>query len=75
MVIAERLESERLRQTIREFQRHRFGRRGAGIGNQVFKLSNDLRYGWQLEQESHERTASQERGPGLIGSSRNGDEE
>ena len=31
MLIAERIESERLRQIIREFQRHRFGRRAESL--------------------------------------------
>jgi transposase len=38
-VIAERLESERLRQIIREFQRHRFGRRAEGLPEEQLQLA------------------------------------
>jgi transposase len=39
MVIAERLESERLRQIIREFQRHRFGRRSESLPAEQLQLA------------------------------------
>ena len=39
MVIAERLESERLRQIIREFQRHRFGRRSESLSEEQLQLA------------------------------------
>lgn len=39
MVIAERIESERLRQIIREFQRHRFGRRAESLPEDQLQLA------------------------------------
>ena len=39
MLIAERLESERLRQIIREFQRHRFGRRAESLAEDQLQLA------------------------------------
>jgi len=39
MLIAERLESERLRQIIREFQRHRFGRRAESLPEEQLQLA------------------------------------
>ena len=39
IVIAERLESERLRQIIREFQRHRFGRRAESLPEDQLQLA------------------------------------
>jgi transposase len=39
IVIAERLESERLRQIIREFQRHRFGRRAESLPEDQLELA------------------------------------
>ena len=39
IVIAERLESERLRQIIREFQRHRFGRRAESLPEEQLELA------------------------------------
>jgi hypothetical protein len=39
MVLAERLESERLRQIIREFQRHRFGRRSESLPEEQLQLA------------------------------------
>lgn len=39
IVIAERLESERLRQIIREFQRHRFGRRAESLPEERLELA------------------------------------
>jgi transposase len=39
MLIAERLESERLRQIIREFQRHRFGRRAESLPDDQLQLA------------------------------------
>ena len=39
MLIAERLESERLRQIIREFQRHRFGRRAESLPEDQLQLA------------------------------------
>lgn len=39
MLIAERTESERLRQIIREFQRHRFGRRAESLPEDQLQLA------------------------------------
>src|SRR5476649_130801 len=39
MLIAERMESERLRQIIREFQRHRFGRRAESLPEDQLQLA------------------------------------
>ena len=39
MLVAERLESERLRQIIREFQRHRFGRRAESLPEEQLQLA------------------------------------
>ncbi len=39
MLIAERIESERLRQIIREFQRHRFGRRAESLSEDQLQLA------------------------------------
>lgn len=39
MLIAERVESERLRQIIREFQRHRFGRRAESLSEDQMQLA------------------------------------
>jgi transposase len=39
MLIAERIESERLRQIIREFQRHRFGRRAESLPDDQLQLA------------------------------------
>jgi transposase len=39
MLIAEQLESERLRQIIREFQRHRFGRRAESLSEDQMQLA------------------------------------
>jgi hypothetical protein len=51
IVIAERLESERLRQIIREFQRHRFGRRAESLAEDQLQLA--------LEDSEQEAAASQ----------------
>ena len=39
MLVAERIESERLRQIIREFQRHRFGRRAESLPEDQLQLA------------------------------------
>ena len=39
MLIAEQIESERLRQIIREFQRHRFGRRAESLPEDQLQLA------------------------------------
>ncbi len=39
MLIAERMESERLRQIVREFQRHRFGRRAESLSEDQLQLA------------------------------------
>ena len=39
MLIAERMESERLRQIVREFQRHRFGRRAESLAEDQLQLA------------------------------------
>jgi transposase len=51
MLIAERLESELLRQIIREFQRHRFGRRAESLPEDQLQLA--------LEDSEQEAAASQ----------------
>jgi transposase len=51
MLIAERLESERLRQIIREFQRHRFGRRAESLSEDQLQLA--------LEDSEQEAAAGQ----------------
>ena len=51
MLIAERIESERLRQIIREFQRHRFGRRAESLSEDQMQLA--------LEDTEQEAAASQ----------------
>lgn len=51
MLIAERLESERLRQIIEEFQRHRFGRRAESLAEDQLQLA--------LEDSEQEAAASQ----------------
>ena len=51
MLIAERIESERLRQIIREFQRHRFGRRAESLPEDQLQLA--------LEDSEQEAAASQ----------------
>ena len=51
IVIAERLESERLRQIIREFQRHRFGRRAESLPEDQLQLA--------LEEAEQEAAAGQ----------------
>jgi transposase len=39
LLIAERMESERLRQIVREFQRHRFGRRAESLSEDQLQLA------------------------------------
>ena len=56
MLIAERLESERLRQIIREFQRHRFGRRAESLAEDQLELALE-----DAEQEAASVQASTER--------------
>jgi transposase len=51
MLIAERTESERLRQIIREFQRHRFGRRAESLPDDQLQLA--------LEDTEQEAASSQ----------------
>jgi transposase len=51
MLIAERVESERLRQIIREFQRHRFGRRAESLSEDQLQLA--------LEDTEQEAASSQ----------------
>ena len=51
MLVAERIESERLRQIIREFQRHRFGRRAESLPEDQLQLA--------LEDTEQEAAASQ----------------
>lgn len=55
MLIAERLESERLRQIIREFQRHRFGRRAESLAEDQLQLALE-----DSEQEASARQAESE---------------
>jgi len=59
MLIAERLESERLRQIIREFQRHRFGRRAESLPDDQMQLALE-----DAEQEAASgQAASEEKNP------------
>ena len=53
MLIAERLESERLRQIIQQFQRHRFGRRAESLAEDPLQLA--------LEDSEQESASSQAR--------------
>ena len=53
MLIAERLESERLRQIIQQFQRHRFGRRAESLAEDQLQLA--------LEDSEQEAAPSQAR--------------
>jgi transposase len=55
MLIAERIESERLRQIIREFQRHRFGRRAESLPEDQLQLALE-----DTEQEAASSQASSE---------------
>ena len=54
MLIAERAESERLRQIIRELQRHRFGRRAESLPEDQLLLA--------LEEAEQEAAAAKRRG-------------
>lgn len=56
MLLAERLESERLRQIIREFQRHRFGRRAESLPEEQLQLALE-----DTEQEAAAGQAESER--------------
>lgn len=59
MLIAERMESERLRQIIREFQRHRFGRRSESLPDDQLQFALE-----DTEQESASgQAASEEKNP------------
>jgi transposase len=59
MLIAERIESERLRQIIREFQRHRFGRRAESLPEDQLQLALE-----DAEQEAASgQAASEEKNP------------
>lgn len=55
MLIAERLEGERLRQIIREFQRHRFGRRAESLPEDQLQLALE-----EAEQEAARGQAESE---------------
>jgi transposase len=55
MLIAERLESERLRQIIHEFQRHRFGRRAESLPADQLQLALE-----EVEQSAAEDEAGAE---------------
>jgi transposase len=55
MLIAERMESERLRQIIREFQRHRFGRRSESLPEDQLQLALE-----DIEQEAAAGQATSE---------------
>ena len=58
MVLAERAESERLRQIIRELQRHRFGRRAESLPEEQLQLgleeAEQIEAAGQAETEEHE---------------------
>jgi transposase len=59
MLIAERIESERLRQIIREFQRHRFGRRAESLPEDQLQLALE-----DTEQEAASgQAASEQKNP------------
>jgi transposase len=59
MLIAERMESERLRQIIREFQRHRFGRRAESLPEDQLQLALE-----DTEQEAaSSQAASEQKNP------------
>src|SRR5215207_7763146 len=59
MLIAERIESERLRQIIREFQRHRFGRRAESLPEDQLQLALE-----DTEQEAaSSQAASEQKNP------------
>ena len=59
MLIAERIESERLHQIIREFQRHRFGRRAESLPEDQLQLALE-----DAEQEAASGlAASEEKNP------------
>jgi len=59
MLIAERIESERLRQIIREFQRHRFGRRAESLPEDQLQLALE-----DAEQEAASgQAASEQKNP------------
>jgi transposase len=59
MLIAERMESERLRQIIREFQRHRFGRRAESLPDDQLQLALE-----DTEQEAaSSQAASEQKNP------------
>lgn len=59
MLIAERIESDRLRQIIREFQRHRFGRRAESLPEDQLQLALE-----DTEQEAaSSQAASEEKNP------------
>ena len=62
IVIAERLESERLRQIIREFQRHRFGRRAESLPEDQLELAlEDTEQAAAAEQAASEQHNPAER--------------
>ena len=54
MLLAERAEGERLRQIIRELQRHRFGRRAESLPEEQLHLG--LEEAEQVEAATHART-------------------
>jgi transposase len=59
MLIAERIESERLRQIIREFQRHRFGQRAESLAEDQLQLALE-----DTEQEAASgQAASEQKNP------------
>jgi transposase len=62
MLIAERLESERLRQIIQEFQRHRFGRRAESLSEDQLELAlEDTEQATAMEQAASEQKTPAER--------------
>src|SRR5258706_2212108 len=59
MLLAERAESERLRQMIKELQRHRFGRRAESLPEEQLQLGLE-----EAEQvEATEEAATEEKAP------------
>src|SRR3954451_13929204 len=62
MLLAERAESERLRQIIKELQRHRFGRRAESLPEEQFQLGlEDIEQVEAASQAESEAIATVER--------------
>src|SRR6476659_629573 len=68
MLLAERAESERLRQIIRELQRHRFGRRAESLPEEQLQLG--LEEAEQVEAASQAKAEEHELDPRKAGATR-----